>query len=245
MTFSDETLMAYADGELEAATRAAVEAAMAADPEVARRIAQHQALRARLRSAFDPLLAEPPPERLLAAARGTAMQPLPGKVTALRRAGARWSWPQWGALAASLVLGVLLGPWLLRAPGGAPLITRDGTLLAAGTLARALSEQLASNQPASAAVQIGVSFRSRGGDYCRSFVLHEKSALAGLACRDHGAWRLEALAASESAPGAGGAYRAAAAALPPAVAGTLDALIAGEPLDARAEAAARDRGWKD
>ena len=117
-------------------------------------------------------------------------------------------------------------------------------MLAAGTLARALSEQLASNQPADAAVQIGVSFRSRGGDYCRTFVLREKSALAGLACRDHGAWRLETLAASESAPAAGGEYRAAATALPPAVAGTLDALIAGEPLDADAEAAARDRGWK-
>ncbi len=244
MTFSDETLMAYADGELDGPGRAAVEAAMAADPEVARRIAQHQALRSRLHAAFEPVLAEPLPERLLAAARGTAPQPRAGKVTALRRAPARWSWPQWGALAASLLLGALLGPWLVRAPGRAALITHDGAVLAAGTLARALSEQLASNQPADAAVQIGVSFRSRGGDYCRTFVLREKSALAGLACRDHGAWRLETLAASESAPAAGGEYRAAATALPPAVAGTLDALIAGEPLDANAEAAARDRGWK-
>ena len=244
MTFSDETLMAYADGELDGPTRAAVEAAMAADPEVARRIAQHQALRSRLHSAFDPVLAEALPERLLAAVRGTAPQPHPGKVTALRRAPVRWSWPQWAALAASLLVGVLLGPWLVRAPGRAPLVTHDGTVLAAGALARALSEQLASNQGADAAVQIGVSFRSRGGDYCRTFVLREKSALAGLACRAQGAWRLEALAASESAPARGGEYRAAAAALPPAVAGTLDALIAGEPLDARAEAAARDRGWK-
>jgi hypothetical protein len=243
MTFSDETLMAYADGELDAQTRGAVEAAMAADPEVARRIVQYQALRSRLRSAFDPVLAEPLPERLLAAARGSAPQPRPGKVSALPPASARWSWPQWGALAASLVLGVLLGPWLVRAPGRAPLVTHDGTVLAAGALARALSEQLASDQSASAPVQIGVSFRSHGGDYCRSFVLREKNALAGLACHDHGAWRLEALAASESAPAAAGEYRTAAAALPPAVAGTVDALIAGEPLDAKAEAAARDRGW--
>jgi hypothetical protein len=91
-------------------------------------------------------------------------------------------------------------------------------------------------------VQIGVSFRARSGDYCRTFVLREKSALAGLACREHGNWRLEALAVGESAA-AGSGYRAAGSALPPAVAGTVDALIAGEPLDARAEAAAREHNW--
>lgn len=35
-------------------------------------------------------------------------------------------------------------------------------------LAQALSSQLASAQPAPARVQIGVSFRSRDGTYCRS-----------------------------------------------------------------------------
>ena len=53
---------------------------------------------------------------------------------------------------------------------------------------------------------------------------------------------MEAVAAGES-PRETAGYRAAASALPPGVAGTLDALIAGEPLDARAEAAARDRNW--
>ena len=35
MKFSDETLMAYADGELDAATRAAIEDEMAHDPQIA------------------------------------------------------------------------------------------------------------------------------------------------------------------------------------------------------------------
>jgi hypothetical protein len=244
MKFSDETLMAYADGELDGPTRAAVEAARAADPELARRIAQHQALRSRLRSAFDPVLAEPLPEQLLAGARGAAAASRSDNVVPLkRRVAVRWSWPQWSAVAASLLLGALLGPWLTRAPQVGPLVAHEGTVLASGALARALSEQLASNQPAGALVQIGVSFRSRGGEYCRTFVLHEKSALAGLACREHGAWRLEGLARGESATPGTGEYRAAASALPPAVASTLDALIAGEPLDARAEAAARARAW--
>jgi hypothetical protein len=242
MTFSDETVMAYADGELDAATRAAIEAAAASDPELARRIARHQALRQRLRSAFDPVLEEPLPERLVATARGASSEPR-GTVVPLRRvAAARWSSAQWGALAASLILGLLLGPWLMRGADRGPLVTSDGTLLAQGSLARALSEQLASNQSATAAVQIGVSFRSHSGAYCRTFALREKSALAGLACHEHGSWHVEALATGESQI-AGGGYRTAASALPPAIAGTLETLIDGEPLDARAEAAARANGW--
>ena len=45
MTFSDQTLSAYVDGELDAATRAALEAAMAGDPTLAGRIARQRALR--------------------------------------------------------------------------------------------------------------------------------------------------------------------------------------------------------
>jgi len=44
MTFSDETIMAYVDGELDAPARAAVDASLATDPELARRIARHRAL---------------------------------------------------------------------------------------------------------------------------------------------------------------------------------------------------------
>src|SRR5262249_31235788 len=158
-----------------------IEAAMAADPAVARRVEQHRALRARLRGAFDPVLSEAIPERLLAAARGAPAHA--ARVVPLRpHPAARWSWPQFAALAASLVLGVLLGRWLVRTP--ARLVTRDGALLADGALARALSQQLASTQPADAPVQIGVSFRSHGGDYCRTFVLREKNAIAGLACHE-------------------------------------------------------------
>src|SRR5580692_8160534 len=148
MKFSDETLMAYADGELDGPTHAAVEAAQAADPELARRIAQHQALRSRLRRAFDPVLAEPLPEQLLASARGAAAASPPDNVVPLkRRFTMRASWPQWSAIAASLLLGALLGPWLMRAPQVGPLVAHEGTVLASGALARALSEQLASNQP--------------------------------------------------------------------------------------------------
>ena len=244
MNFSDETVMAYADGELDVATRAAVEAAMALDPQLALRVARHRALRGRLHAALDPVLDEPLPQRLLASVQGAPAQRRADRSALQHQAAPRWSWPQWGAIAASLVTGVLLGPLLWRMPAGSMLVSRDGQVLASGALARALTEQLASNQPPGAPVQIGVSFRARNGDYCRTFVLREKNALAGLACRGHEAWRLEVLAQNPAEPAAAAGYRPAASALPPGVARTLDELIAGEPLDAGAEAAARERGWQ-
>jgi len=244
MTYSEETLIAYADGELDAATRAALETAMADDPQLAQRIARHQALRARLQSAFAGVLEEPLPERLLASVRGAAAGRRAANVVALQPRGrARWSWPQWSAIAASLIVGALLGPPLLRPGADTSLIdTTGGRMVASGALARALAEQLASSQPAGAPVHIGVSFRSRGGAYCRTFSLQAAGGLAGLACHEQSSWRIETLARAESEP-VGAGLRPAASALPPAVAQTLAELIVGEPLDATAESAARARGW--
>jgi hypothetical protein len=243
MKFSDETVMAYADGELDAPMRAAMEAAMVTDHDLAQRVAQYQGLRARLRSAFDPVLDEPLPDGLRDAARGAPLARRVDNVIALSRAARpRWSWPRWGAIAASLVVGTLLSLLLPRPPARGPFITHDGQMVAAGVLAQALSEQLASSQSPGARVQIGVSFRAKDGNYCRTFMLYDGSALAGLACRDRQAWRLQVLAASP-APNTG-EYRAAASSLPASIARTLDEMIAGEPLDSSAEAAARAAGWR-
>src|SRR5258706_4472125 len=70
MTISDETLMAYADGELDAAARAAVESAMREDPQIEARVAAHRTLRRKVLEAYSAELSEDVPERLLAAARG-------------------------------------------------------------------------------------------------------------------------------------------------------------------------------
>ena len=69
MTISDEILMAYADGELDAAAREAVESAMREDPQIEKRVAAHRALRRRVQAAYSGELSEGVPERLLRAAR--------------------------------------------------------------------------------------------------------------------------------------------------------------------------------
>lgn len=249
MNISDETLMAYVDGELDAAASAAVEAALAADPALGAHLARQQALAGRLRAAFDDVLEEPLPPRLLAAARATAAaSPRAGLRT---RAGGgvipfrHWSWPQWGALAASLIVGVLAGYILPRhTPAG--LVTENGRLIARGALADALSEQLASAPPdKSAPLHVGLSFRTGSGDYCRTFTLagdDPQPPHAGLACKEGPDWRVRILAQAQAA--ADTDYRMAASTLPEAVLRAVDDSIDGAPLDASAERAARDGGWR-
>jgi hypothetical protein len=222
---AEERLIAYVDGELTLRERAAFEAEMAADSALAAQVAQHRRLAARVSEAYAPVLEEPVPPQLVALA------------SAANDAGRRpLALPQWAAMAACLVVGVLGGRafW----PDNAPLAVRGGELVARGGLAKALTTQLASEP---GAVKIGLSFRTRDGRYCRTF---ESAAdhLAGLACRRDGGW--VAQTATAWAPQAATDYRTAASATPPAVLSTVDALISGEALDAAAERAARDGGWQ-
>jgi hypothetical protein len=243
MVFSDETVTAYVDGELDESARAAIDAAITTDLELARRVARHRALRERLQREFSPVLQENVPERLLAAARDSCATPRANNDIPLRYAPrARWSWPQWGAIAAALFVGILIAPLLWRqAPPAFDI--RNGRILATGTLAQALSQQLASNQAANAPVHIGVSFVSRSGNYCRTFALRDQSGFTGLACHEQDRWLLTALANSPSS-NTSGEYRPATSSLPPSIAQAVNDLIAGEPLDASAEASARANGWQ-
>lgn len=251
MTFTEETLMAYVDGELDAETSAAVEGAVASDPDVARRVARQKALRQKLRAAFDGVLDESVPYRLLETARSAPSASSETKVTDLsraraekaERAGRRWSWPQWGAMAASLVLGVLVGQALLREPAASVIVARDGRLIARQALAEALSSQLSSGQSIDARIGMGLSFRSKSGEYCRTFVLREGGGLAGLACREGDGWTIQVVAPNESPGSAGADYRMAGAEIPLVVLKAVEERIEGVPLDASGEAEARKRNW--
>lgn len=241
MKFSDETLMAYADGELQPAERAEVEAAMAQDPAVARAVERHRALAARVRGAYDDVLAEPVPARLASLVAGSDST-VTDLATRRRREGAAAGsrpLPGWIALAASVTLGLFAGLFLARSPR-APFAVEDGALIAQGALDSTLSAGLAS-APGTGEIRIGISFRSRDGDYCRTFHLQQEAPLAGLACRHGDAWRLEVLAAATAQEGG----LRPAAAMPIAVLRAVDATIEGEPLDSAAEIAARDAGWRN
>lgn len=230
MSVDDERLMAFADGELSGAERAKVEAALAQDASLREKLAAHQRLRARLSSAFDGALDEPVPAALLAAAE----KPRTAEVVSLaERRTARWSVREWGAMAASVVLGLFVGVGVMSTQ--APLIApSESGLVARGALARALETQLASDE--AGAVRIGLSFRDADGRYCRTFDLTE-GGTAGLACREGDAWNVAMTAAGAG----GGEVRTAASG---AILDVVDTMIAGEPLDSAGETQARDAGWE-
>ena len=235
MTISDETLMAYADGELDAAAQAAVERAMQTDPQIEQRVAQHRALRRRVQSAYAADLSEGVPERLLAAARGSPRL-RPTKVVSA-------GWHTSLALAASLIVGVGLGFFLWGRSQSPLTLNAGGAWVARGSLAQALSNQLAAEQSRTAAVQVELSFLAKSGEYCRAFSLAGAASAAGVACRHDGEWQVQALA---QGPGAGrdSEYRTAGSGLSAPVLRSVEGLIAGEPLDQAGERAARERGWK-
>jgi anti-sigma factor RsiW len=66
----DEALVAYLDGELDAAERREIAARIEADPELRDRLAALEGSADLLRSAYADIVDEPVPERLIAAARG-------------------------------------------------------------------------------------------------------------------------------------------------------------------------------
>lgn len=248
MNYSDEVLMAYVDGELDAPTRAAIDTALedGADAELMQRVHEQRALREQISLAFDPVLDEPMPLRLLAATRAAAGTAPPSNVVDLHagRGRQRWRWPEWGAMAASLAIGVVAGALLLRDSGlpTSPVVADAGRLVAAGDLAAALNTRVAAEVRGGDAVLLGVSFVAGSGEYCRSFALRHDGA-AGLACRRGDAWQVDLLAhgAPATAPAR---YREAGVALPAAVLRAIDERIEGQALDAQAERAAVARGWQ-
>jgi hypothetical protein len=156
----------------------------------------------------------------------------------------RWSWREWGGVAASLAVGVLVGSLVLdggarEGAGGTAVAVAgaDGALVARGPLSNALSQQLAETR--GGAVDIGVSFTAKNGALCRSFTMRQS---AGLACRSGEQWKLVMM--TEATKEEAGGYRQAGSAMPPAVLEAIDARIAGTTLDAQGEQAAKLRGWK-
>ena len=263
MTISEETLMAFADGELDDTARAAVELAMREDPELSKRVARHRALRERLQEGFAGELSEPVPERLTAMLRqhpvatASNVVDLQNARAAMARAAqaraakaregedgprAGTSWRAAGSIAAGVLLGLGIGYGMWR-QGSVPIGRgAAGTLIANGSLAGALSQQLAAEQPGGGGVRIGVSYLAKSGEYCRTFTLAGAAPASGIACRHAAQWQIQALAQEAGAPG--GTYRTAAAALPPVVLKMIEDQIQGEPLDAAGESAARLRAWQ-
>lgn len=234
MTIDNEKLMAYADGELSQEERAEVERAVANDSALRSQLENHRRMRAELSGAYAGVMDEPVPEPLLTAARGAPREAEVVDLSARRAVRPQWSAREWGAMAASLAGGLIIGFGALRTEPS-PIAIRSDGMSARGALERALNKQLASDD--ANAVRIGLSFRATDGDYCRTFELNAQDT-AGIACRNEGGWNVAMTAAQNTQ----GEVRMAGASQ--AVLAAVDEMIDGDALDAEAEARARDAGWR-
>lgn len=242
MTIDPEKLAAYADGELDAAETAAVEAAIAANPALAEEVAAHRALRAKLSAHFAPILDMPVPGRLTAALKeprdnvidfGAALQAFAERAERPRR-----RWIMVGTLAASLALGLVIGTQMPRGEGGS-IGSEGGQVVASGALEKALTTQLASAQEGGD-VRILISFKARDGRYCRSF---QDPGTAGIACHNGTGWAIERLQSRRVQGTAQGDYRQAGSADRDIMEASQNMALDGA-LDAESEKKARDAGWR-
>lgn len=253
--WTDEELMAFADGERGGERAARLAEAVAADAALRQRVETLAAQRRRVAAAFADVLDEPVPDRLsallaappavvdLAAERQRrAVPPAPPRPAP--------SWLPWGGMAAGLVLGVLIGVLFggqlgpNDRAGDALLAEADGQLVAGARLERVLQERAgaaAGSDPSAGGVSVPLSFVARDGRYCRAF---SADRVAGLACRDAAHWSVQTTMVVQAPAADGTGMRPAASALPAALLEAIDERIDGAALSAEQEQAARERGWR-
>ncbi|WP_339743370.1 hypothetical protein [uncultured Maricaulis sp.] len=246
MTFDDETLMAYADGELDDKRRREIEAALALDPELVRRVDAHRRLRAQVSDHYQAELEAPVPDAVMALlqpAQADAFEPesdtrvLPFIAPAVNDRRAVWT--NLTAIAASLLIGALVGSQWLGRDSSAVLLqpTPDG-LFAAGPLEAALTGD-ASGTTGRDGIRMILTFPATDGSYCRSFTT---SGVAGIACRDDAGWQVRS---TGSLPvSSGGEIRTAGSTFPAVLLEEIDRISAGDPLDSSGEAELIARGWR-
>jgi surface antigen len=254
---SEEMLNAYADGALDVATRAEVEARLAVDAEA-------RALLEKLRRA-DELAAEafaapmhgPPPRSLvdaimLAPARGTV------GIRALRS----WRLRDYALpLAASVALaaGVVAGAFLGRQAAGPPGELALGAVAGDSALHRLLESHpsgstlaIDMNGRLSKRLEVVATFRDRHARPCREVEVllpgsGRQAVAAAVACRsDSGRWVVEGVARlAPASPSADPGIEPAGAAEKDALDGLLMLLGAQRALETSQEVSLIERRWKD
>ena len=248
MKIDDRKLIAYVDGELDAFGRAEVEAAVAADPVLGVRLEEHRLLRAKVGGAYAGVAQESVPAQLMAAAQAGAKAG-PDNVVKLAdrrkpppvaKPKIKLALPAWSSVAATLMVGVVAGYVISQQNAGVLAPSMDGALVARGSLAKALDNNLsASSGPA----RLGISFKTADGRYCRTFQA-DTQRIAGIACHEGPRW-IARMTTAAPAPTKAFDYRTAASATAPAVLAAVDGMIEGQALDRSGEIAAKARRWRD
>jgi hypothetical protein len=245
---TDEELMAYADGALDAAAMARIGRLVAADPAMQATVEMFRASRDLVREARGSLAGEPVPDQLrhsiekMIADAGSAeprdtvvaFRPRPGAAAPIRQRP--WAMP----IAASLIaLAGGIAGYMAALSGAnreAPQIAAVGAPLP-DPVSTVLASKPSGSETATAQGRLRViaTLRSKAGEVCREFELDgsDGQTVVGIGCGAGKGWRLDiAVAAPQTQDGF------APASSLNAIDSYLDMIEASEPLTAEDEAAA-------
>lgn len=260
MSFDDNTLIAYLDGQLPEADCGRLENALKHDSHLQERLQALADSSELARRAFDPVLLEPVPPPLIAAIwrapdpRARSKPPGPAKPTGLLAwLGLAVGPRAWPALASVVVLGLgAVTGWSLLAPtGDARWALREGAPVTNEALALALEVSPSGRvlRTAGGAVEILASFEQVGGGHCREFNRSSPGGTLnelGVACRTmQGLWQLEVLVAEDRTSEAGqDSYQTASDEQHDQADAFLRDRVVGWPLEEAEEQALIERGWR-
>ncbi len=242
--FTDEELMAYADGELDQNRAAALDLALAGDENLAARLGMFMDTRSVSADALRPMLDEPVPERLVQRVRdlaaSAAAPSADGNVIAFKPKAAKAVAPFWQLpIAASIALAIGLGAGLLYQGGKVADQALDIAAITDPAISDALNT-LTSGESVplddGGRIEAIATFRAEDNALCREFE-HDRSggtAVISIACHDGSDWQVRLAIAAVGADDTGYAPASSLEALD----AYLTATNAGAPLASDEEAAA-------
>ena len=265
MTYRDEMLSAYIDGELPEAEADALRADMGKDPALKERVDRLRRANDAVREAYSGVENEPLPDAVLelfnkapsnvARFPGEAQDARAPQVPAgvLQRFAAM-QWPT--ALAASLALVIGFGVGQLGGAPGTPSGAPGSAMQVAGIIAgdspvSAILDTGASAQMHMASADNGVtvepvlSMQRADGVFCREYFISDAtSRFHNVACKEDGQWAVKFAVNIPTAADTGAGFETASAQSNALAADYVDRVIAGDALDADAEQNAINSGWR-
>ena len=222
MTYTDEILSAYLDGELSDAQRIELDAAVISDLDLKRRLEKLSAVDEYFHQAMDSLAGDDMPDAVLSLLEGPVQ-------TRFQKSGLapRWIYPLAACFLMIAATGIGYNFGEARSSNQIDLFASKITassplypILETTPSARQISVDKAGNTK----MEILLSFASFEGQYCRQFNLEQSgTAFDALACRDETTWHVIAMGLAR--PQDANIYRTASTQSSPAVEAAVDALI--------------------
>ncbi len=254
MTYSDEQLSAYLDGELSEDLGMQLALDMKTDSALANRLAGLAAASEAVKQAYKPLIEDDIPAHILSLLDESQSDEVSNVVAFAKKDSpkpaanfSRWATPI--AASFALVFGTMVGRMSLannQTSEGALYAQMSGVIETENPLFDVLEQTPSSQRVSISKGEVSVlpilSFKSVDGQLCREFhAQSSESALRGLACKQRAGWEILMLNKTDVMKESG--YRTASGAGDGFMDALIDDIIVGDALDSDAEANAITKNW--